>query len=415
MRGRWLAALAASALLHAAHAAPGQAVVTEFPQPALRPADLGVIVNDDDPDSVALAAYYMEKRGIPATNLIHVRFQPGRPTLPREEFVNLKRRLERKTPRHVQAYALTWTQPWRVDCMSITTAFAFGFDPAFCAKDCKPTRESPYFNSNTPRPFDTYRMRPTMSLAAANLDAARRLIDRGVASDGSNPDGTAYLVSTPDKARNVRAAAFHALQMQLGKAFVTEIVEADRIENKPDVMFYFTGLAHVPAIERNSYLPGAIADHLTSFGGDLSGNSQMSSLAWIDAGATGSYGTVTEPCNFPTKFPQPGIAMVHYLQGETLIEAYWKSVQMPGQGLFIGEPLARPFAGVAHHAEGGGLAVSARLLAPGLYDVRAAPSMMGPYQRVGRIPVAPGTREIRLRQVPPAYYRFERHEPTRVP
>jgi hypothetical protein len=32
-----------------------------------------------------------------------------------------------------------------------------------------------------------------------------------------------------------------------------------------------------------------------------------------------------------------------YLAGETLIEAYWKSVAMPGQGIFIGEPLAAPF------------------------------------------------------------------------
>ncbi|MFP5380635.1 MAG: TIGR03790 family protein [Gammaproteobacteria bacterium] len=411
---RWLAALAASVLLHAAHAAPEQAVVTHFPQPALGAEDLGVIVNDDDPASVAVAAYYIEKRGIPAANLIHVRFQPGRATMPRAEFINLKRRLDRKTPKHIQAYVLTWTQPWRVDCMSITAAFAFGFDPAFCADGCKPTRESPYFNSSTTRPFDAYRVRPTMSLAAASVDAAKKLIDRGVASDGSNPDGTAYLVSTADKARNVRAAAYPALRALLHQAFATEVVEADRVENKPDVMFYFTGLAQVPAIERNTYLPGAIADHLTSFGGDLLGTGQMSSLAWIDAGATGSYGTVAEPCNFPTKFPQPVLVMAHYLQGETLIEAYWKSVLMPGQGIFIGEPLARPFAGVHHHAEGGGLAVSARLLVPGLYDVRAAPSMMGPYQRVGRVPVAPGTREIRLRQVPPAYYRFERRESERA-
>ena len=30
-------------------------------------------------------------------------------------------------------------------------------------------------------------------------------------------------------------------------------------------------------------------------------------------------------------------------RGETLIEAYWKSVLMPGQGIFIGEPLAAPW------------------------------------------------------------------------
>ncbi len=35
--------------------------------------------------------------------------------------------------------------------------------------------------------------------------------------------------------------------------------------------------------------------------------------------------------------------MNHYLQGETLIEAYWKSVAWPSEGLFIGEPLAAPY------------------------------------------------------------------------
>jgi len=32
-----------------------------------------------------------------------------------------------------------------------------------------------------------------------------------------------------------------------------------------------------------------------------------------------------------------------YVRGESLIEAYWKSVRWPGQGLFLGEPLARPW------------------------------------------------------------------------
>jgi len=64
---------------------------------------------------------------------------------------------------------------------------------------------------------------------------------------------------------------------------------------------------------------------------------------WLEAGATGSYGTVIEPCNMLQKFPHPAIVIGHYLAGETLIEAYWKSVDMPGQGIFIGEPLASPF------------------------------------------------------------------------
>jgi hypothetical protein len=43
------------------------------------------------------------------------------------------------------------------------------------------------------------------------------------------------------------------------------------------------------------------------------------------------------------KFPFPALLITRYMRGETLIEAYWKSVAWPGQGLFIGEPLAAPF------------------------------------------------------------------------
>jgi hypothetical protein len=66
----------------------------------------------------------------------------------------------------------------------------------------------------------------------------------------------------------------------------------------------------------------------------------------LEAGATGSYGTVVEPCNLLEKFPHPAVVMNRYLRGETLIEAYWKSVLMPGQGIFVGEPLAAPFRAV---------------------------------------------------------------------
>ena len=76
----------------------------------------------------------------------------------------------------------------------------------------------------------------------------------------------------------------------------------------------------------------------------MSGSSQMNILEWIKAGATGSYGAVVEPCNFPAKFSNPAVLMYHYLRGSSLIEAYWKSVAQPGQGIFVGDPLAKPFA-----------------------------------------------------------------------
>jgi uncharacterized protein (TIGR03790 family) len=109
------------------------------------------------------------------------------------------------------------------------------------------------------------------------------------------------------------------------------------------VLFYFTGIPRVSALDTLVFVPGAIADHLTSYAGMLDKSKQMRAVEWIEAGATGSYGSVVEPCNSPQKFPHPAVVIDRYLSGETLIEAYWKSVYRPGQGVFVGEPLAAPF------------------------------------------------------------------------
>ena len=65
-------------------------------------------------------------------------------------------------------------------------------------------------------------------------------------------------------------------------------------------------------------MPGAVGDHLTSFGGALEGRGgQMTALAWIASGATASYGTVSEPCAHPQKFPHPQVLLLQYVQGST--------------------------------------------------------------------------------------------------
>ena len=310
---------------------------------ALQPKELAIIVNVKDPYSVDIGRYYQDKRGIPDDNMIYVAFEHGRRVMPVREFERIKQQVDLRTPNHVQAFALAWTQPFRVGCMSMTSAFAFGFDEAYCAQGCVPTRPSEYFNSSSKRPYDDLGIRPTMSLAGETIDQVRVLIRRGVAADNTAPLAKGFLLKTSDKNRNVRAAGAKTGSRFIADTLLWSVLERDDIRHQSDVMFYFTGLAQVEHIASNGFLPGAVADHLTSWGGALIGSSQMSSLRWLEAGATGSYGSVVEPCNFVQKFPHPELMAKHYLQGDTLIEAYWKSVQMPGQGIFIGEPLARPY------------------------------------------------------------------------
>ena len=313
---------------------------------AINAAQLAVVINDEDPASVEIGMYYAERRGLPPENVIHTRFPPDKPILSSAVFKQIYAQVTALTPDTVQAYALTWANPIRVNCMSITTAFAMGYATRHCAKGCRAIAPNPYFNSASSAPYTDLGIRPTMSIAARTVDNAKLLIDRGVLADGTRPAATAYFVITPDKARNARAPAFAQAQRRLGASVPIRVERARGIRDKFDIMFYFTGTPHVPFLDTIGFLPGAMADHLTSAGGRLLNSPQMSALAWLEAGATASYGTVVEPCNFPQKFPNPTVAMAHYLDGDTVIEAYWKSVVWPGQGIFVGEPLARPYAQV---------------------------------------------------------------------
>jgi len=306
---------------------------------------LALLVNKNDPESLEIAEYYKKSRLIPDKNIIYLSFNPNQNSLTVTEFKKIELQLNKKVSEDIQAYALAWRKPWRVDCMSITSAFTLGYSTDYCADGCKATKSVKYFNSPTHKPYTDFKIRPSMLLSSNSVEGVKKLIDRGVLADYSRPVGAAYLMSTSDKQRNVRAILFPQVKAAFRMLLNVNILHADAIRNMNDILFYFTGLKEVRWVKGNEYMPGAIADHLTSAGGDLFGGVQMSILSWIDAGVTGSYGAVVEPCNFLQKFPDPRIVIEKYLSNNSLIEAYWKSVKMPGQGLFVGEPLASPYKG----------------------------------------------------------------------
>lgn len=314
------------------------------------PQQVAIVINTDDAESRLIAEYYRVKRNIPEKNIIEISMPSNRNSIGEEEFSFLFSQVKKQTPDTVQYYALAWRKPYKVKCMSITSAFAYGFNEAFCAKGCKPTRRSDYYDSDSVMPNRDFKIRPSMMLAGSSLQQVYEMIDRGVSSDGmmlstKRPDAAAYLMRTTDKARNVRARRYDVIEKLLSKNINIEQVSSNVLQDKKDVMFYFTGLSKVEKIDTNGFLPGAIADHLTSSGGQLFGRRQMSIFRWLDAGATASYGTVVEPCAFTQKFPNPGIVIERYTSGESLIEAYWKSVAWPGQGVFVGELMAAPYTG----------------------------------------------------------------------
>lgn len=315
----------------------------------LQASDLGLVINTADPYSVEVGEYYRRARHLPEAHVLRIEL-PVQASLGPVDLERLRQKIDDRFGGDVQALALAWTQPYAVECQSITSAVTLGFDPQVCNQPCGRRAASPYFNSATTVPFKDLGLRPSMLLASSDVERARQLIDRGVASDhtlglrGASPV-QAHFMTTTDSLRSVRSSLFPPALLQRRIGLETILGEGDLPKETSRVVLVQTGVAHFQGAAAIDWVPGALADHLTSFGGQLDRLSGQSTvLDWLDAGVTASYGTVSEPCNHLQKFPHPQILLLHYLQGGTALEAYWKSVAWPQQGVFVGEPLAAPFA-----------------------------------------------------------------------
>jgi tetratricopeptide (TPR) repeat protein len=173
-----------------------------------------------------------------------------------------------------------------------------------------------------------------------------------VASDGRFPDGTVYLMENSDIRAQTREAAFYATVAALQqRGYRAEILTKgqdgqDGIvpQNKQEVIGVVAGTRRFDwGRSRSRMLPGAIAESLTSYGGDFDNNAQTKLTEFLRHGAAGSSGAVAEPYSIQAKFPVPALH-IHYADGSSLAEAFYESVEAPYQLIVVGEPLARPFA-----------------------------------------------------------------------
>ena len=111
----------------------------------LSPEQVAVIINDVDPQSIAVGRYYKKVRRIPDENIIYVSFFSDGSSISLDAFAPIRKIIAANTLPRILAYAITWTTPYRVDCMSMTSAITFGLDQQYCAVGCQPTRSSPLY------------------------------------------------------------------------------------------------------------------------------------------------------------------------------------------------------------------------------------------------------------------------------
>jgi uncharacterized protein (TIGR03790 family) len=331
-----------------------------------------IVVNDSDGESLELGVYYAAARGIPQKNIVHVAVPMSSATLTFAQFEALIRLpvLEHLTSSgisdQIDRVVFAWKVPYRVrlnaeqpnDFNSLPAMLFYGWkdSPATPPSACVLTEEAlnPLFATQKAFRHDdpayAERYFPSFMLTGSTLLDALALVDRSVAADGTFPQGDVFLLRTSDTARNVQWPQFDGADFRArfdGHGDRWFIVDADSISAQSAVMGIMAGRTSLqPSLPSNTFLPGALGDHLTSFGGLYTASGgQMPITDWITAGAAGTFGTVAEPCNFTNKFPA-AMTYAWYGAGYDLGDAYTMGVKHPYMGLVIGDPLCRPYADV---------------------------------------------------------------------
>ena len=315
-----------------------------------------VVINQSSSNSCELGNYFCERRQVPPENVLRISWSGTNTLWTSNEFqINLLTPLlnmlaARQLTNQVDYVVLSMDIPFQTvngSTVNGTTSALFyglksnsgdaGVTNSYAASEAE-------FDQARPASAPGYSFLATM-ITGDSLAQAKQLVDQGVASEGTFPSQPVILAKSSDPARNIRYTKFDNAIFNVRVRGVSSILRTntDSLWGGTNFFGYETGLANF-TVPTGAFVPGAIADSMTSFGGIIFGpNSQTSLLAMIYAGASGSYGTVAEPGTDAQKFPDPQVYF-YQARGFSLAESYYQSLNVPYLGLIVAEPLAAPFA-----------------------------------------------------------------------
>lgn len=342
---------------------------------ALGPQEVAILVNADSEASRSVAKAYVKLRKIPYSNLIPLHFPPleNPNSLTPDQFTDYiwnpanKIIKQRGLDDHILAWVYSVDTPIRVltdPPISIHGATFFRNDFSALTQVTNGTYLSPLF-AGPSRPGDrSYNsqtlnvLRDTlggdMPLTAMSLGYVgtrgnsmgdvTKTLQSGFESDGTRPTGTVYFITSSDIRSTCRSWQFESVQKELARLGVGAVV-SDQFPPAGTAIGVMMGEAVVQT-DQAHFLPGAMAEHLTSAAAIFESPDQTKLTAWLDAGAVASAGTVTEPLSMWMKFPHARF-FVHYASGCTILESFYQSVRSPAQLFMVGDPLAQPWKPVA--------------------------------------------------------------------
>ncbi|MCA9197512.1 MAG: TIGR03790 family protein [Planctomycetales bacterium] len=371
------------------------------------PENVFVVVNSEVPDSKTIANYYCQLRNIPGVNVLQLPWAP-KPIMKVDQFRNqflpviFNAIADRKLENQIDYIVYSAGFPYAVNIepdvdgtpnaqigplgslTGMTYLYQLVQNKDRTYYQWMTEREAPgqvirtnYYASVDPRMLLTrgfegrrawlangqadslpglktrsYMLSTMLGYTAGNrgnsLEEVISYLQRSALADGTKPSGTIYLEQNEDVRSTTRHAVFPLVVEGLSQLGVkAEIEERIVPYKKKDVMGTVVGKATFDwGKYLNRIMPGAICEHLTSFGGVLQnggGGNQTPLTEFLRYGAAGASGTVTEPYALQPKFPHPFIH-IHYARGCSLAEAFYQSVSSPYQLLIVGDPLCRPWA-----------------------------------------------------------------------
>jgi uncharacterized protein (TIGR03790 family) len=316
-----------------------------------------VVINKSSSNSCEVGNYFCERRQVPPENVLYINWNGGNVSWTNTDFQNtlldslFSMLAQRQLTNQIDYVVLSMDIPFQTlngpNVNSTTSALFYGLQndsgPNAAGIVNTYARSEQIFRQAPPASSSGASFLTTM-LTADTVATVKQMIDRGVSSDGTRPTQPVLLAKSSDYYRNGRYVNFDnaIFNTRLCANYQVLRTNLDSPLGLTDLLGFETGLANF-SISPGTFVPGAITDSLTSFGGIIfQSPSQTTLLAFIAAGATGAYGTVVEPSPSLEKFPNPQVYF-YQARGFSLAECYYQSIDEPYEGLIVGEPLAAPF------------------------------------------------------------------------
>ena len=173
-----------------------------------------------------------------------------------------------------------------------------------------------------------------------SMETVLRCIQDGARAWQNNGSLRVLFVKTDDEKRSSpREWQFEDTQAELKVRGGSAVITSDLKPMQTNLTGVIIGMEKVVPSNFGTFVPGAMAEHLTSFSAEFQ-KGQSKCTEWLKAGATVTAGAVVEPYNNWAKFPHTRF-FVHYSAACTAMESFYQSIANPLQILLLGDPLSQ--------------------------------------------------------------------------